>query len=51
MIGKKGSGMEQIISVPPFDPNREMQLHDAELKNLIQHESAEHAQERRALHH
>lgn len=35
MLGKKGSGLEQHFSLPPFDPNQEMHEHDAELLKLI----------------
>jgi len=39
--------------LPPYDPHFDLAKiqHEAELHNLIQHESPEHATQRRALQH
>ena len=49
-LGKKGSGLEQIFSVPPYNPHTS-KTSQTDLKKLIQHESPEHRAARRALEH
>ena len=49
-IGKKANSMAEPIVVAPYDPKVAQELHDEDLKHLVQHESPEHAKERRALH-